>query len=133
MNKAFIRGFITGDPELRTTQNGINVCTFNVAVNVGYGDEQKTTFFRVSAWRQLGENCSKYLGKGSQVLVVGEIGSHAYIDNSGEARSQIDITAREVEFLDRKKDSQQQQQHQQPDTPNLEDAFSDIDVDDIPF
>ena len=66
MNKLTIIGNLTRDPELRTTSAGINVCSFTVAVNRrGRRDDAsaqpEADFFRVSAWRQLGENCAKYL------------------------------------------------------------------------
>ena len=69
MNKLTIIGNLTRDPELRTTATGVNVCTFSVAVNRrGRRDEQnaqpEADFFRVTAWRQLGENCARFLTKG---------------------------------------------------------------------
>ena len=72
MNKLTIIGNLTRDPELRTTSAGVNVCDFTVAVNRRKtGDKQpETDFFRVSAWRQMGENCAKFLEKGRKVCVV---------------------------------------------------------------
>ena len=73
MNRLTIIGNLTHDPELRTTPSGDSVCSFSVAVNRrGRRDAQgnqneQTDFFRVSAWRQLGENCAKYLAKGRKV------------------------------------------------------------------
>ncbi|HIU18936.1 MAG TPA: single-stranded DNA-binding protein, partial [Candidatus Limiplasma stercoravium] len=63
MNKLTIIGNLTRDPELRTTSTGVNVCSFTVAVNrrrsAQGGNQPEADFFRVSAWRQLGENCAK--------------------------------------------------------------------------
>ena len=81
MNKLTIIGNLTRDPEMRTTSTGINVTTFTVAVNRrGRRDEQSNQpdadFFRVSAWRALGENCAKFLQKGRKVAVVGAVSLH---------------------------------------------------------
>lgn len=97
MNKAFITGNLTADPELRTTPQGINVCTFTVAANGR--KKEDTTFFRVTAWRQMGENCAKYLAKGRKVAVVGAVSARAYTTNGGDVRASLEVTADEVEFL----------------------------------
>ena len=102
MNKIFLIGNLTFDPETRTTPNGVSVCSFNIAVNrrfVPQGGERQTDFFRISAWRQLGENCQKYLAKGRKVAVVGELTARTYVDKSGETRISLEVTADEVEFL----------------------------------
>jgi len=72
LNKIFIIGNLTRDPELRTTPNGVSVCSFTVAVNRrrfggAEAGQQEADFFRVSAWRQLGENCHRYLAKGRKL------------------------------------------------------------------
>lgn len=102
MNCIHIIGNLTADPELRTTPNGINVATFTVAVNSRFKDangNSKADFFRVSAWRQLGESCAKYLAKGKKVAVMGEVSAHAYKDKNGEPRAHIEVKANDVEFL----------------------------------
>lgn len=97
MNKLTIIGNLTRDPELRTTQQGLAVCDFTVAVNRRKGDE--SDFFRVTAWRQLGENAAKYLAKGRKVCVVGPVSARTYTTNNGETRVSLEITAEDVEFL----------------------------------
>lgn len=101
MNKAHVIGNLTSDPELRTTPNGINVCTFTVAVNRRRKAEGQpdADFFRVSAWRQLGENCAKYLAKGRKVAVVGEVSARAYQGKDGQPKASLELTADDVEFL----------------------------------
>lgn len=96
MNKLTIIGSLGKDPELRTTQSGINVCTFSVAVNNRKGE---TTWFRVSAWRGLAETCSKYLAKGRKVAVVGSVSAQAYMGSDGTAKASLELTADDVEFL----------------------------------
>lgn len=96
-----IIGNVSNNPELRTTPAGKNVCNFNVAVNRRKKTEGQpdADFFRVSAWDQLGENCSKYLVKGKKVCVVGSVGVHVYTNNKGEAQANLEVLANEVEFL----------------------------------
>lgn len=102
MNKLTIIGNLTRDPELRTTQSGISVCSFTVAVNrrrTQQNQQPEADFFRVSAWRQLGENCGKWLIKGKKVCVVGPVSVSTYQGNDGVTRAQMEITAEDVEFL----------------------------------
>ena len=96
MNRAFLIGNLTRDPELRETQNGISVCTFTIAVNKKEGAD----FIDIVAWRDLGVNCSKYLHKGSKCAVLGAIRSRTY-EKNGEKRKVTEIEANEVEFLTR--------------------------------
>ena len=75
MNKLIIIGNLTRDPELRTTQDGTAVCNFTVAVNrkARTDGHPEADYFRVTAWRTLGESCAKYLTKGKKVCVIGAI------------------------------------------------------------
>ena len=97
MNKAYIIGNLTADPELRTTTSGKNVCSFTVAVN--RRNREETDFFRVTAWDALGENCNKFLTKGRKVAVVGSVSVHAYQTKNGDHAASLELTAQEVEFL----------------------------------
>ena len=102
MNKIFLIGNLTGDPELRTTPNGITVCTMNLAVNrrfSGNREERQTDFYRVTAWRQLGETCSRFLSKGKKIAVVGEFVPRTYEGKDGATRVSLEVTAEEIEFL----------------------------------
>ena len=101
MNKLTIIGNLTRDPELRTTSQGISVCTFTVAVNRRNTREgqPEADFFRVTAWRQLGENCGKYLAKGRKVCAVGSVSVSTYTGNDGSTKANLDVTADDVEFL----------------------------------
>jgi single-strand DNA-binding protein len=100
MNKQAIIGNLTGDPEVRQVGDK-QVCEFSVAVNGKFNDKdgnRTTTFYRVSAWRGLGENCAKFLSKGKKVYVSGEPKARLF-DKDGEKRLSLEITANEVEFL----------------------------------
>ena len=103
MNKVFIVGNLTRDPELRSTRDGISVCSFTVAVNRrvrnAEAGQPEADFFRVTAWRQLGENCAKYLAKGRKVSVTGSVSASAYTAQDGTARASLEVTADDVEFL----------------------------------
>lgn len=96
MNKGFFIGNLTKDPESRTTQSGISLCNFTIAVNRRQGE---TDFVRVTAWRQLGQNCMQYLTKGKKVAVTGIVSASAYTGSDGKPRSSLEVTAEEVEFL----------------------------------
>ena len=104
MNKVFVIGNLTRDPELRTTQTGISVCSFTIAVNRRRSSnadagQPEADFFRVTAWRQLGEICSKYLAKGRKVSVVGSLSVSTYTGNDGQTRASLEVQADDVEFL----------------------------------
>jgi len=101
---------LTRDPELRTTQSGISVCSFTVAVNRrrsqnSASGQPEADFFRVSAWRQLGENCQKYLAKGRKVAVTGSVTVQTFQGNDGTTRASLEVTADDVEFLTPKGES----------------------------
>ncbi len=101
--QVIIVGNLGRDPELKYLQNGVAVCNFSVAVSSfsGQGEQrqEKTTWFRVAAWRELGERCNQYLAKGRQVMVVGTVDVRAYTDNSGQPQATLELTARDVRFL----------------------------------
>lgn len=128
MNKIIIIGNLTGDPAIRTTRDGISVCDFTVAVN-GHRKEDPAQFFRVSAWRQMGENCHKYLAKGRKVCVTGMVSAHTYQGNDGANRVSLDIQASEVEFLSPASGDSQQQSAPEPQEP----VYTPVTNDDLPF
>jgi single-strand DNA-binding protein len=93
---------LTNDPETRTTSSGTTVCTFTIAVNRRFANsdgDRQTDFFRINAWRQLGDVCAKHLSKGKKVAVVGELQARMYDAKNGEKRMSLDVAADEVEFL----------------------------------
>ena len=101
LNTAIIMGRLTADPELRTTNTGIAVTTFTVAVDRRYqkaGEEKQTDFINVVAWRQTAEFVSRYFQKGSMIAVRGSIQTRRYEDNNGNKRTAVEIVADEVSF-----------------------------------
>lgn len=102
MNKVYLIGNLTRDPEMRATQGGISVCNFSIAVNrrhKGADGKQETDYFNIVAWRQLADLCGRYLAKGRKVAVVGSVQTRTYEAQDGSKRSAFDIVADEVEFL----------------------------------
>lgn len=102
MNKVFLIGNLTRDPELTETPSGVPVCRFSIAVNRNYASqdgERQTDFFNVTAWRAMGETIARYTKKGNKVAVVGSIQMRNYEDNQGVKRTAVDIIAQDVEFL----------------------------------
>lgn len=103
MNKVYLIGNLTRDPESRATQAGIPVCNFSIAVNRRFVNQQtgqrEVDYFNIVAWRQLADLCSQYLAKGRKVAVSGSIQTRTYQAQDGSNRLAIDIIADEVEFL----------------------------------
>ena len=102
MNKVFLIGNLTRDPELTQTPNGASICRFDIAVNRNYTNgngERQTDFFHVTCWRGLAESVAKYCAKGSRVAVSGSVQIRNYEDNNGQKRTAVDIIAQDVEFL----------------------------------
>lgn len=110
MNCGFIVGNVTKDVQLKTTSQGISVCTFDVAVNkrTKGGTKPEADFFRVTTWRGLAETCAKFLGKGRKVAVTGTMSASAYINKEGAAVASMEITADKVEFLTPKNEQPKQ-------------------------
>ena len=101
MNKWIGIGRIVRDPELNTTQSGISVCRFTIAINRPYKDDSgnsQADFLGITCWRALADNCHKYLVKGSQCAVVGSIQTRTY-EKDGEKKYITEIIADNVEFL----------------------------------
>ena len=143
MNKIVLMGRLTRDPELRRTQSGVAVVSFSLAVDRDFqsrdSGEKQTDFFRINAWRQLGDVCSRYLAKGRKVAVIGELQARTYEAKDGTTRMSLDVSADEVEFLTPKGDDQGNS-YSAPTAPRPQmnrnqdvAGFTDISSDDIPF
>ena len=141
MNKLTIIGNLTRDPELRTTPAGVSVCDFTVAVNrrsksANVGGQPEADFFRVTAWRQLGENCQRYLAKGRKVCVMGPVSARTYQANDGTTRVSLEVTADDVEFLSSRSDDQAGGYAPAPAAPApmaQSSGFTAVETDELPF
>ena len=102
MNKAFLIGNLTRDPEVRTTNSGVSVCTFTLAINRRFANQQgvrEADFINIVTWRQLADLCGRYLAKGRKCAVVGSIQTRTYDAQDGSKRYITEVVADEVEFL----------------------------------
>ena len=144
MNKITLIGNLTRDPEVRSTSSGVTVCTFTIAVNRRFANqsgERQTDFFRINAWRQLGDTCARYLSKGRKVAVIGELQARTYEAKDGTTRMSLDVSADEVEFLSPKNMDDSGSGYSgngysapRPAAPAQDLAgFTDINSDDLPF
>ena len=145
MNKLIIIGNLTRDPELRTTSTGVNVCDFTVAVNRrqrrdAQNGQPEADFFRVSAWRERGELCAKYLAKGRKVCVIGPVSVRTYTGNDGTTRASLEVTADEVEFLSSRNDGEAAGGYNTPaaapEVPSADSqaaGFTAVETDELPF
>ena len=97
-NKVIIAGNLVRDPELKYTNGGKAVVNFTLAVNNYFSKE--ASFFNVTAWDKIAENCNKYLKKGSSTLVDGYLVSNSYTDKNGDKKTTVKINAQSVQFLD---------------------------------
>ncbi|MGI6298619.1 MAG: single-stranded DNA-binding protein [Saccharofermentanales bacterium] len=107
MNKAILMGRLTRDPELRTTQNQIPVCTFTLAIDRRFKNaagEKQADFIPVVAWRQQAEFASKYFQKGSRMAVVGSIQTRNWDDAEGKRHYMTEVIADEIYFTESRRD-----------------------------
>ena len=142
MNKIVLIGNLTHDPETRSTPNGVTVCSFTIAVNrrfASQGGEKQTDFFRINAWRQLGDLCARYLTKGRMVAGIGELQARTYEAKDGTTRLSLDVSADEVELLSPKGQEDGSANYSAPRPQQSHGSsqdmagFNDISSDDIPF
>lgn len=105
LNKVFLIGNLTRDPELRVTPKGTAICQFGLAVNRQFKDESgatrdETTFIDIEAWGKQGELVAKYLSKGSPAMVEGRLKLDQWEDKqSGQKRSKLKVVLDNVQFL----------------------------------
>ena len=106
MNKVILTGRLTKDVDVKYTQNGKCVALFSMAVN-GFKKED-VYFFNIVAWNKTAKLCGNYLTKGGKVLVEGQLTTRSYEDNNGSKKTVTEIIASNVEFLESKKQNEQQ-------------------------
>jgi single-strand DNA-binding protein len=109
LNKVFLMGNLTRDPELRYVPSGTAVANFTLAVNRIYKDssgekKEDTSFIRIVVWGKMAEVCGEYLAKGRPVLVEGRLKSRSWEGSDGQRKSALDVVANNVQFLGSKPD-----------------------------
>lgn len=139
-NLVVLTGRLTADPELKTTQSGISVTSFSVAVNRPYrtGEEQQTDFINVVAWRKTAEFIAKYFKKGNMIGIEGSIQTRKYTDKNGNNRTAFEVVVNNAQFVESKRDSAAPQGGEQPASFSNAGAddfsdLSDVSDDDLPF
>ncbi|MBE7062488.1 MAG: single-stranded DNA-binding protein [Ruminococcaceae bacterium] len=108
MNKAILVGRLTKDPELRSTQSGVSVVSFSVAVTRSYarqGEERQTDFINCVAFRNTADFISRYFSKGSMIGVDGSIQTRTWDDQEGKRHWVTEVMVNEAHFVESKRDS----------------------------
>ena len=122
INRWIIVGRLGQAPEMRYTASGKAVTNLSVATDIGFGDNKRTEWVRVTAWDKSAEACAQYLGKGSLVYVEGRAETRKWDDKDGVTRYSTELQAERVQFLDSKGERQP-----------VAAGEADIDPDDLPF
>ena len=110
INRVVLTGNLTRDPELRSLQSGMSVCSLRIACNTrrknnATGDwEDKPNYFDVTVWGAQGENCARFLSKGRPVALDGRLEWREWQDKEGNNRQSVEIIADAVQFLSSRED-----------------------------
>ena len=133
MNNVILTGNLATEPESRKTQSGISQCSFRLAVQRNYKNDNGTydaDFINIVCWRQLADTCAKYLAKGRKILVKGAIMTRNYEAQDGTKRYVTEIVADNIEFL-----GSNQRKADDADVPpeHGSDRFEPVDDDELPF
>ena len=135
MNKVILIGNLAKDPELITTNNGVSLCKFTLAVQrrfTGNDGEREADFLPIIVWRGQAENCYKYLKKGSKAAISGSVQTRSYEATDGSRRYMTEIIADEVEFLASKGGSMDDEDPTE-EKKDIVSKFEPIDDGDLPF
>ena len=140
LNKVFLIGNLTADPELRYTPNQVPVTDLKIAVNRYFGKESErkneVTYVDVVVWSHLAENCTKYLEKGRPVMVEGRLQLDTWEDKQGEKRSRLRVVAENIQFLggkQREGGESKQAKVKEPESAGEDIPAESLNEDDIPF
>lgn len=144
MNKVILIGNLAADPELRKTSGEVSVCTFRLAVQRRFSNQQgvrEADFITIVAWRQTADLCARYLTKGRKCAVCGTLQSRSYDAQDGTKRYVTEVVADEVEFLGSPQQGGGQGAHVDDLVPppepandyNANSGFTQVDDDELPF
>ena len=138
MNKVVLIGNLAKDPELTTTNNGVSLCKFTIAVPrrfTGADGEREADFLPIIVWRGQADNCYKYLKKGSKAAIVGSVQTRSYEGTDGTRRYITEIVAEEVEFLASRGGADGDEEMVKPagEKKDVVSKFEPIDDDNLPF
>lgn len=134
-NRVILVGNLVADPELKTTNNGVNVTRFKIAVNRRFtrnGEQPQTDFFEIVVWRNTAEFVCRHFTKGKPILVSGTLQNRVWDKPDGSKGYATEIVADEVTFVD-KKDNSQPAENEVP-AYGIPEGFEDLGADDeCPF
>lgn len=139
MNKVILVGRLARDPELRTTQSGISVCSFTVACDRRYqkaGEERQADFISCIAWRQQADFICKFFTKGMRIALDGSIQTRSWDDNDGNKRYATEVVVDHAEFAQSKSEGgfAPQQSESSVSAPSGDiDGFMPVEEEDLPF
>lgn len=139
LNKVFLIGRLTRDPEIRTTPSGQMVCSFSLATNRVWNNPQtkekqeQTEFHNIVLWQRLAEIASQYLKKGSLVLIEGRVQTRSWDDKTGVKKYKTEIIAENIQLAPRGT-SYSKEENKTEEVPTIEEKEEEeIDIKDIPF
>ena len=144
MNKVILIGNLAADPELRKTASDISVCTFRLAVQRRFSNQQgvrEADFINIVAWRQTADLCARFLTKGRKCGVVGSLQTRSYDAQDGTKRYVTEIIADNVEFLGSREEGGNRSGNYAPAAPApaprsaapASSDFTEVDDDELPF
>lgn len=125
INRVILMGRLVADPELKTTNGGISVTSFRIAVDRNYvkaGEQRQADFFDIVAWRSSAEFVCKHFTKGSLIAVDGQLQSRQYQTKDGQNRNAIEVVADNISFTGERKDNPPIDQ--QPAPPQFEQPYA---------
>ena len=131
-NRVILVGNLVADPELKTTNNGVNVTRFSIAVNRKLSKTNEVDYFEIVVWRTTAEFVCRHFTKGMPILVSGMLQNRSWTDKDGNKRYATEIVADEVTFVERKKDNSQPADNNVP-AYGIPDGFEDLGEDDLVF
>jgi single-strand DNA-binding protein len=138
LNKVFLMGRMTRDPEIKYTTTGSQVCSFSIAVSKRYRDKQgnwqeDTSFVDIVLWGQQAENISQRGKKGYAVLVEGKLKSSRWEDQSGAKRSKLEVYAEYVQILEKTSTGSDAEPHEESNADSSPPYSNQADDDELPF
>ena len=122
MNNVALIGRLTKDPDLKTTQSGLSVCRFTVAVDRPYSKEKQTDFINCLAWRQTADFICKYFAKGQRIALIGSIQAGSY-EKDGSKVYTTEVNVSNVEFCESKKQNKTEQTNEATEEMPLVDDY----------
>lgn len=139
LNRVILMGRLVADPELKTTQSGIGVTSFRIAVERSYakaGEERQTDFINIVCWRNTAEFVCKYFPKGSLIALEGQLQTRSYQDKDGTTRYTVEVLADKVSFTGEKTERQESKPQSYPAptaAPTVYASGSDRDFEEMPL